>query len=116
MERVDGRWLGRGQLAALATFVLAVSAEVCFYPQLATWLYLRLSGRTGWDGSGLDYVRAVFVVPVGVALTGGSVVFAFLLARRRPSAVMPLILLSWFLNGFLLALSISWYSGIADKG
>ena len=101
---------------ALGTFLVAVVLEILLYPQVARWLYGLFSGRAGWDGSGLDYYRLTVVVPVGLALICCSVLASLLLARRRSSAVTPLIASCWVLNVALLAISIARYASMADKG
>lgn len=108
--------LRTGQVTALGTLLIAILIEVLFYPQVARWLYLLFSGRAGWDGSGLGYVRLTVIAPVGLALIFCSLFAALQVARRKASAVTPLIVSCWLLNGALLALSIAWYARLADKG
>lgn len=113
---IDFRLLGKRQTLAIVALLIAIAMEVRFYPQLTTWLYVLLSRRSGWDGSGLVYFQTEVVTPTGITLGLASVTLALLLGKRRPSAVAPWILASWVLNGVLLAISIIWYARMADKG
>jgi hypothetical protein len=103
-------------VGALLALLVAIAAEVLFYPPLATDLYLWTSGRTGWDGSGLRYVQTTFVAPTGTALALGMLLAAVWSARRRRRAFGRVVGVGWILNIALLLFSIAWYARMADRG
>lgn len=100
---------------ALAALLAALAFEAIFYPQIATWLYIVVSRRTGWDGTGLEYVQWRLAIPVAAALACLLLALAGWMTLRRRS-IKTVVLLGWAVNLALLTLSIAWYSRLADKG
>jgi hypothetical protein len=86
--------------------------EVAFYPSLATWAFLKASGRPGWDGSALPFVQLVGAVPAGLVLLGLCGASAFLASRGRVSLAWTLMLAAWLFNLVGFVASVLWYSRI----
>ncbi len=105
----QGDCLQRSLGAGLTLLVLLISAEVLWFPVLASALFRFFSGH-GWDGSGLVYWQWFFVVPGALLFLLVVAGVVYVAAARSIRSGIFVLVIAWLADVALMILAIWLYS------